>query len=175
MCVHHPGLVIVRERAVDDLPDCVEALQAVHVTDGYPTYWPQDPGGWLSPAGLAATWVGLDGDGTVLGHVCAVGEVDDLVVAALVGAPVERLVSVSRLFVSPAARGRGLGLGAALLAEVQRWSQQRGLQLMLDVVDDGAPAVRLYERLGWRLVDRRDADWLTPDGRRHRLRIYLAP
>nr|WP_240894874.1 GNAT family N-acetyltransferase [Kineococcus siccus] len=157
------------------MPTCVDALQAVHVADGYPTCWPHDPAGWLSPAGLAAAWVGLDDDETVLGHVCVVGDVDDPVVAALAGVPVERLVSVSRLFVSPAARGRGLGLGAALLARVQRWSEQRGLQPMLDVVDDGAPAVDLYERLGWRLVIRRDADWLAPDGHRHRVRIYLAP
>jgi GNAT superfamily N-acetyltransferase len=140
--------VIVRERADEDLPTCVEALEAVHVLDVYPTYWPHDPAGWLSPAGCAAAWVGLDDDGTVLGHVCVVGDVDDPVVAALVGIPVERLVSVSRLFVSPTARGRGLGLGTALLAEAQRWSEERELQLMLDVVDDGGPAVGLYERSG---------------------------
>ncbi len=36
---------------------------------------------------------------------------------------------------------------------------------MLDVVDDGGPAVALYDRLGWRMVDRRLADWTTSDGR----------
>lgn len=95
--------------------------------------------------------------------------------AAVAGVPLQRLAGVSRLFVAPALRGRGLRLGTALLAEVGAWSRQRGLQLMLDVVDDGAPAVGLYERLGWRLVDRRDADWVTAQGRRHRVRSYLAP
>lgn len=46
---------------------------------------------------------------------------------------------------------------------------------MLDVVDDGGPAIALYERLGWELVDRRTADWQTPDGRRLPVRIYRAP
>jgi len=46
---------------------------------------------------------------------------------------------------------------------------------LLDVVDDGAPAIRLYERIGWRLVDRRQADWVTPQGERLPVRIYLAP
>jgi hypothetical protein len=46
---------------------------------------------------------------------------------------------------------------------------------MLDVVDVGTPAIRLYERLGWRLVDRRQADWVTPQGERLPVRIYLAP
>lgn len=46
---------------------------------------------------------------------------------------------------------------------------------MLDVVEDAGPAVALYERLGWRLVDRRLADWVTPQGHRFPVRIYLAP
>ncbi len=46
---------------------------------------------------------------------------------------------------------------------------------MLDVVEDGGHAVALYERLGWRVVDRRQADWITPRGNRLPVRIYLAP
>ena len=111
----------------------------------------------------------------MLAHVCAVRGVRDLAVASLTGVGAERLASVSRLFVSPTARGRGLGLGTALLAAVSSWAAAQDLRLMLDVVDDGAPAVTLYERLGWRLVDRRPADWTTPQGRRPPLRIYLAP
>jgi GNAT superfamily N-acetyltransferase len=167
--------VIVRERAPEDVPACASALRAVHDADRYPTNWPQDAAGWLTPAGFATAWVALDDDGTVLGHVCVVQDVDDPVAAAVAGVAMPHLASVSRLFVAPAARGRGLGLGATLLAEVQAWSRRHGLQLMLDVVDDGAPAVQLYERLGWRLVDRRDADWVTPQGNRHQVRIYLAP
>ena len=35
--------------------------------------------------------------------------------------------------------------------------------------------MRLYDRLGWEVVDRRPADWLTPDGVRLPVRVYLAP
>jgi GNAT superfamily N-acetyltransferase len=95
--------------------------------------------------------------------------------ALLTGVSTDRLASVSRLFVSPAARGRGLGLGTSLLAAVSSWTSAHGLRLMLDVVDNGAPAIRLYERIGWRLVNRRQADWVTPQGERLPVRIYLAP
>ncbi len=61
------------------------------------------------------------------------------------------------------------------MAAAREWTDRRGMQLMLDVVDDDSPAISLYERLGWSLVDRRDADWVTPEGRRHQVRIYLAP
>jgi hypothetical protein len=50
-----------------------------------------------------------------------------------------------------------------------------GLQLVLDVVDDGGRALALYEGLGWRVVEHRLADWTTPDGRRPPLRISVAP
>jgi len=94
-------------------------------------------------------------------------------VTSLAGAGPDRLGTVSRLFVAPEARGRGLG--GSLLAAGSLHASELGLQLMLDVVDDGGPAVALYERLGWRLVDRRLADWTTPRGDRLPVRIYLAP
>jgi hypothetical protein len=96
-------------------------------------------------------------------------------VALLTGVSTNRLASVSRLFVSPAARGRGLGLGTSLLAAVSSWTSAHDLRLMLDVVDDEAPAIKLYERIGWRLVDRRQADWVTPRGEGLPVRIHLAP
>jgi GNAT superfamily N-acetyltransferase len=99
--------------------------------------------------------------------------VDDGVVSAVTGAPLARLASVTRLFVDPTARGRKLG--AALLSAVHAYAATEGLQLMLDVVDDGGPAIALYDRLGWRVVDHRIADWTTPDGRRLPVLVYVAP
>jgi hypothetical protein len=55
------------------------------------------------------------------------------------------------------------------------WPAAHDYRLMLDVVDVGTPAIKLYERLGWRLVDRRQADWVTRQGERLPVRIYLAP
>jgi GNAT superfamily N-acetyltransferase len=77
--------------------------------------------------------------------------------------------------VSPVARGRGLGLGTSLLAAVSSWASAHDFRLMLNVVDGGAPAIKLYERIGWRLVNTRQADWVTPQDERLPVLIYLAP
>ena len=60
--------------------------------------------------------------------------------------------------------------------QVNGCAMERGLQLVLDVVDDDdGPALALYDRLGWRVLDHRLADWNTPDGRRPPIRIHVAP
>lgn len=162
----------MRLRLPDDLPGCARVLAAVHAADGYPSQWPADPAAWLTPPGLAAAWV-AEGAGTIAGHVGMVQGPGDSVVSALTGAPPDRLAWLTRLFVAPAARGRQLG--ASLLDAVRGHATAHGLQLMLDVVDDGGPAVALYDRLGWRVVDRRIADWITPEGRRLPILVYIAP
>ena len=162
----------MRRRVVGDLPGCVRVLEAVHVADAYPMWWPADPAGWLSPVGWTAAWV-AELAGVVVGHVCVVRGVEDPLVTSLTGAGPDQLGTVSRLFIAPEARGRGLG--GSLLTAGSSYASALGLQLMLDVVDDAGPAVALYERAGWRLVDRRLADWTTPQGDRLPVRIYLAP
>jgi GNAT superfamily N-acetyltransferase len=164
--------VSVRVRLDEDLPRCVQALAAVHAADGYPACWPADPVEWLCPSGLDAAWVAEDA-GALVGHVGMVRGVDDPALAAFVGVPAHGLASVTRLFVAPRAQGRGLG--ARLMSRVGSYAVELGLQLVLDVVDDGGPAMALYDRLGWHVIDHRLADWTLPDGRRPRIRIYLAP
>jgi GNAT superfamily N-acetyltransferase len=145
----------------------------VHVADGYPRRWPADAAAWLTPPGIIDAWVATDEAGTVAGHVCLVGDVDDPVVAAAAGIETTSLATVSRLFVVPLGRGRRLG--AVLLETLTEHAAASGLRAMLDVVDDGGAAIRLYDRLGWRLVDERAADWVTLEGLRLPLRIYLSP
>ncbi|MDQ1645553.1 MAG: hypothetical protein QOJ50_1737 [Cryptosporangiaceae bacterium] len=130
------------------------------MADRYPLSWPSDPAGWLSPSGCLAAWVAESG-GAVAGHVCVV----------VPGA--RDLATVSRLFVAPTARGRNLG--ESLLVTATEYAADQSLQLMLDVVDDGGPAIALYERLGWHLIDRRPASWTAPDGTHLPIRVYLAP
>jgi GNAT superfamily N-acetyltransferase len=149
-----------RGRREEDLLGCVRALRETHLEDGYPARWPADPARWLTPPELAAAWV-VERDGDVLGHVCVVR-----------GTTV-RPAEVSRLFVAPAARRQHLG--TALLATAGTWAAARDLALTLDVVDDGGPAIGLYERLGWVLTGRRTAEWTTPSGIRPGLRVYRAP
>lgn len=150
------------------------ALRSVHEADGYPTYWPDDAQRWLSPEGTIDAWVGVL-DARVVAHVALVAGAHpwdrDSAAAATATTP-ERLATLSRLFTAPAARGHGLG--RELVDAVAEHARGAGLQLILDVVDDGGPAVALYERAGWRRLHERQADWSTPDGVHLPVRVYAA-
>jgi GNAT superfamily N-acetyltransferase len=149
----------------------VAALAEVHRLDGYPTRWPTDAAAWLTPVGLLAAWVAIE-EGALGGHVALVADVEDPVLIKESQRPAAELASVSRLFVRPATRGQRLG--EALLSTATAYAASQGLGLVLDVVDDArSPAIALYERLGWRFVGQRLADWRTPAGVRPRLRQYV--
>lgn len=163
--------MLVRRRVDRDLPGSIRALREVHDVDGYPARWPADPAAWLTPSRTVACWV-AEAAGVIVGHVCLVGGVVDDVLSRLTGVPAGGLSAVSRLYVAP--QGRGRGLGAGLLAAATACAADRGLQAVLEVVE-GSGAVRLYERLGWRLVDHRSADWTTPAGVRPPIRVYVRP
>ncbi|MFI2363779.1 GNAT family N-acetyltransferase [Promicromonospora sp. NPDC019610] len=169
-----PDLLIAQRHAAH-LDRVVEALRQVHESDGYPMVWPDDPVAWLVPAGTIGAWIALS-DGAVVGHVMLVAadgveHVEDLAAAARTS--VTGLAGVSRLFVTPKARGSRIA--TALLERVEDAPTRRGRRLVLDVVDDGGPAVRLYERLGWVRVAAGPAGWTGPDGVRPRTAAYLCP
>jgi ribosomal protein S18 acetylase RimI-like enzyme len=79
---------------------------------------------------------------------------------------------VSRLFVAPA--GRGMGLGAALVAAAAAEAVRLGLRAVLDVVTANRAAVRLYERLGWIRFGSYE-ERFHPDGPIERLLCFAAP
>lgn len=169
-----PALMIA-PRHDAHLDRVADALRLVHESDGYPMVWPEDPIAWLTPDGTLGAWVAL-ADGEIVGHVMIVegGKVEyaaELAEAANV--PVTGLAGVSRLFVTPAARGTGVA--TTLLERVEDLPPRRGRRLVLDVVDDGGPAVRLYERLGWTRVTEGPASWTTPSGERPQAAAYLSP
>lgn len=161
----------VRPRLPADIAACVAVLEAVRAADGYPVRWPDDPTAWISPARSRAYVA--DVDGAVVGHACVVHGAADVAAVAAADVPADQVATLSRLFVTPTARGRGLG--EALITAATLATSAAGQRLSLDVVDDDRAAVALYERLGWLLVDRRPADWLTPAGERWTVRVYLAP
>jgi ribosomal protein S18 acetylase RimI-like enzyme len=74
-----------------------------------------------------------------------------------VGAPHHNIPGDAGLYamwVAPDARGRGVG--TALVAAVVDWARAAGHGcLRLEVADDNAPAVRLYERAGFAATGRR--------------------
>ncbi|GAA5032566.1 GNAT family N-acetyltransferase [Actinopolymorpha pittospori] len=166
----------IRARDNGDLPGCVAALAEVHAADGYPTRWPAEPAGWLTPTDLLHAWT-AHLDDTVVGHVVIRGVADDSMASLLAasgGVPPERLASLSRLFVVPGARRRGVASG--LIGRATCEAATDGLRLVLDVVDDGrGAAVALYEEAGWRRVASVQAAWTMPDGRRPMVSYYLSP
>ncbi|MFI9594456.1 GNAT family N-acetyltransferase [Nonomuraea sp. NPDC052265] len=145
----------IRPRTPADLDACAGALALVHTADRYPVDWPPDPHGWLTPHGLLRAWVAVE-EGQVLGHVGLADTTEG--------------PEVTRLFVAPAARGRGL---AALLLETVR--KAAGAPVLLEVSDEGRAAVALYERLGWRRVGSTRARWLNAAGEPALLHHYVSP
>ncbi|AQZ71200.1 hypothetical protein BKM31_48045 [[Actinomadura] parvosata subsp. kistnae] len=134
------------------MPACVEALAAVQTADRYPVNWPDDPGAWLTPDGMTTAWLAIEAD-AVLGHVA-----------------ITRDLELTRLFVTPAARGRGV---AARLLDAARASTP--LPLKLEVSSEGHAAIRFYERLGWRRVGSSRATWLNAAGEPALLHHYVSP
>ena len=155
----------VRPRRPTDLPGCVQALWPVHLADGYPIHWPDDPAAWIDPPGLSAAWV-AESDGEIVGHIGVVDGPDPFGIGS--GAT----SVVTRLFIRPIARGTGLA--AALLAAARLRARSSDRALLLEVID-GTPAVRTYERLGWRLQDIRRSTWTARDGLHRAVRVYLEP
>lgn len=145
--------VIIRSRGEDELAECVAILAEVHRRDGYPMAWPQDPGGFLAKPDFLGAWVAIV-DGRLAGHVVLAPPKATDVAAALVG---RDAAMVSRLFVTFAARGRGVG--AALLEHAVQEAHQRGLCPVLDVLATSSAAIAFYERMGWRLLGTGEAPW----------------
>jgi GNAT superfamily N-acetyltransferase len=145
-------LVDIRTRTPDDLAACVEALAEVQAADRYPVHWPDDPGAWLTPGGMTTAWIAVEA-GAVLGHVA-----------------LTRDLELSRLFVTPAARGRGV---AARLLDTARAATP--LPLKLEVSSEGRAAIRFYERSGWRRVGSTRAIWLNAAGEPALLYHYVSP
>lgn len=166
---------IIRARRQDEIDKCVALLADVHAADGYPTQWPADPHTWLAPKNLLGAWVAADVD-TLVGHVAlwpAIGDSAAPVWSAGSGLPVDQIAAVSRLFVAPSARGRGLG--AALLAAACAEAYTRRLRPALNVVDHDRRAIALYERAGWRRIASAPASWALASGERPLMHYYLAP
>ncbi|MFI6604002.1 GNAT family N-acetyltransferase [Nonomuraea sp. NPDC050536] len=157
---------MIRPRTEHDLDACVEALRQVQSADRYPVDWPTDPHQWLTPGKLIQAWVAV-ADG-VVGHV-GIAHADTLepAVAEALGSATGK--AVTRLFVTPAARGTGM---AARLLAVAQESVGR---LTLEVSHEGVGAIALYERAGWRRVCSTRAQWLDSAGLPALVHHYVSP
>ena len=162
----------IRARVAEDLAGCFAMLRQVHEHSGYPSTWPADPGGWLTPADLVVAWVAEEG-GLIAGHVVLVRGIRYECLLEATGRDPDELGGIARLFVAPAARRRGLA--RSLLEAAVASAKERGLRPVLDVVDDSRAAVAVYERSGWKLVGTQTATWTTPTGVSPTLRCYVGP
>ncbi|GAA3549929.1 GNAT family N-acetyltransferase [Nonomuraea rosea] len=154
----------IRPRTPADLEACVEALAQVQAADRYPVDWPDDPAGWLTPGGRLRAWIAVEAGveagveaaveaGAVLGHVALTPDME-----------------ITRLFVVPAARGRGL---AARLLDAVRAAAL--VPLKLEVSSEGTAAIAFYERSGWRRVGSTRAGWLNAAGEPALVHHYVSP
>jgi GNAT superfamily N-acetyltransferase len=164
--------VPIRIRAAADLTACVAVLRRVHEASGYPSNWPADPGGWITPRDMLAAWV-AEHDGRIAGHVTLVRGLRLECLLRATGCAPDELGGVARLYVDPASRR--LGLARALLDAATAAAITRGLLPVLDVVDDSGPAIALYEQAGWQLACTQPATWVDPDGTTPTIRCYLRP
>jgi GNAT superfamily N-acetyltransferase len=143
---------VIRRRQAEDFEPCVQVLREVYLTDRYPFIWPADPGGWLAGRDGLAAWVAEEGD-QLVGHLSL--HATDASRARpqwreASSVPIERLAVVSRFFVSPAARGHGIG--GALMSRAEEHAAANGLHLVLDVAEHNRDAIGFYARRGWRRV-----------------------
>ncbi|GAA3990459.1 GNAT family N-acetyltransferase [Allokutzneria multivorans] len=140
----------VRQRNDDDLEECARLLADVHHEDGYPVNWPERPGEWLSPESLLRAWV-AELDGGVVGHVGlsrrGEGDLAPGLWSERSGQSPDETAVLNRLFVTP--RARGHGIGALLIERAVAEARERGVHPVLDVVASDTAAAALYERLGW--------------------------
>lgn len=165
---------MIRRRRDEDLRGAAVALRAVYLSDGYPTNWPNDPERWIAGRRVLGAWV-CESDGEVVGHLALTAADAKKAWAQwreAVGLPVESLAVVSRFFVVPGERGKGIGAGLLSCAEVE--AAARGLHLVLDVSEHNHAAIAMYVGRGWREVGR---GTLPPgdEGRVVRLRLFVAP
>jgi GNAT superfamily N-acetyltransferase len=139
----------IRARADADRDGLVAALRLVATHDAYPGRWPPDPAAWLYTVDVLAAWV-AEWEGWVAGHISlrrAGGQMPVRLWCDRSGRDPSGCALIGRLFVTPVARGLGLGTGLLTAACVE--AAGRGLHPVLDVVDTNRAAVRLYQRLGW--------------------------
>jgi GNAT superfamily N-acetyltransferase len=83
------------------------------------------------------------------------------------------MAEVTALFVSPDARGTGLG--ASLLVKASSEARSRGLLPVVQVLDNSRAAMAMYQRMGWQLVGKAVAPWARSNSDTRFLHFYVLP
>lgn len=140
----------IREKQDSDASALAAALVAVHENDGYPVEGVENPEAWLADGEHLAAWTATD-DGRPVGHVAVTRPAPTDAAAQLLvengGALLDDIAVLGRLFVSPNARGHGLG--RRLTETAMEMAQTSGWRLVLEVMIKDRRAIEVYENLGW--------------------------
>jgi GNAT superfamily N-acetyltransferase len=138
-------LKAIRLRALADSPDAFAQTHA-EISAKPDAYWEQMTHGLTRPDGHAMLLA--EDDGVVVGM--AFGVVPNVRPQDRPGAP-----HLGGMWIEPAARGGGVG--RALAEAVLDWARERGYGLIaLWVTEGNAPAIALYERMGFVRTGRTD-------------------
>jgi GNAT superfamily N-acetyltransferase len=149
-----PSEPTVRRRSGRELAAAARLLRLVHYDGPYPVHWPDAPRAWLDHEGVTGAWV-AERLGELLGHVAisqvGLDEVSGERWREMTGRDPATLGAVTRLFVRPSARGRGIG--TTLLDVAVEGIRAGGRLPVLEVVSVSREAIGLFEGQGWRLLD----------------------
>ncbi|MFD8014827.1 GNAT family N-acetyltransferase [Streptomyces sp. NPDC058955] len=147
------GAPVLRTLTPADWPLWREARIAALTTS--PEAFRRDLAHWH--AGGEARWRARLDDPTALGLVALPRDRPAGLAGGLVAS--DGVPELRSLWVAPAARGRGLA--TRLIADVEEWARRSGAPaLRLAVLTDNAPAIGLYERLGYRRTGDRPGEHL---------------
>jgi GNAT superfamily N-acetyltransferase len=166
-------VVRVKERRAADLAVLAAVLPRVHEADGYPMWWPVEPGHWLARKTDSGAWV-AQVDQRLVGHVGLHAVKRDRCRPAwtsVAGRAPEDLVEVVRLFIAPEFRRQGIA--RRLLDSAVEYARARGKWPVLDVVADDRPAAEdLYRVAGWRFAG--TDVWFSENGRQLAVHCWVA-
>ncbi|MEU4344262.1 hypothetical protein AB0H00_23870 [Nocardia sp. NPDC023852] len=115
---------------------------------------------WLAPSKLIAARV-AEQSGAVVGHI-GIGGSGEMPPAVLDMAGTAEIASPR-------------GSGSRLLSAGVRMAEMRGQRAALTVESEGAAAIALDERHGWRRVHSGPSGWRTAGGREAWVHYYVSP
>ena len=193
--------ITIRPRLPSDLPSCASLLARVYEKDRYPVQGVSNAIEFLSPPSTLASWVAVAEDTPaaspnenedqaekkdedkaetpkILAHISLslpTPTSTDPAVILWRSQNSQPVAVLERLFADPAARGQGLA--EKLMRTVTEEAGKRGLRCVLFALVKDVGAMRLYERVGWKVFGREMYGYEGAEGEWREMEAvcYVAP